>query len=43
MVCQTTLLNRVKREKTVNARMGVSKAIADAGGIEEPRKVRPVL
>jgi hypothetical protein len=43
MVCHTTLLNSVKRAKIVNARMGVSKTIADVGGIEEPRKVRIIL
>ena len=40
MVCHTTLLKSVKREKTVNVRMGVSKTIADVAGIEDPKKVR---
>jgi len=40
MVCHTTLLKSVKREKTVNVRMGVSKTIADVEGIEDPKKVR---
>jgi hypothetical protein len=43
MVCQTTLLNSVNRENSVNARMGVSEVIDEVGGIEEPRKVRLVL
>jgi hypothetical protein len=42
-VCHTTLLKSVKRAKTVNARMGMSKTTADAEGIEEPRKVRIAL
>jgi hypothetical protein len=40
MVCHTTLLKSVKRAKTVNARKGVSKTIADVEGIEDPKKVR---
>ena len=40
MVCHTTLLKSVKREKTVNMRMGVSKTIADVEGIEDPKMVR---
>jgi hypothetical protein len=43
MVCHTTLLKSVKRAKTVNARMGVSKTISDVEDIEELRKVRIIL
>ena len=43
MVCHTTLLNRVKRARMVNARMGVSMAAADAEGIEELKKEKIVL
>jgi hypothetical protein len=43
MVCHKTLVNRVKREKMVNARMGVSMIIADAEGMEEPQNVRITL
>jgi hypothetical protein len=43
MVCHTTLLKRVKREKMVNARMGVSMTAADAEGIEELKKENIVL
>lgn len=43
MVCHTTLLNRVKRARMVNARMGVSMAAADAEGIEELKKEEIVL
>jgi hypothetical protein len=42
MVCHTTLLKRVKRAKTVKARMGVSMT-TDVEGIEEPKKVEIIL
>jgi hypothetical protein len=39
MVCHTTLLKSVKREKRVKTRMGVSMTAGDEKGIEEPGKV----
>jgi hypothetical protein len=43
MVCHTTLANSVKRERRVKVRVGASKMVADAEGIEEPKNVEIVL
>jgi len=39
MVCHTTLLKSVKREKMVKTRIGASMSKADEKGIEEPINV----